>query len=37
MKKNVVFIACVANKQKVDKYGSFQYFDYTIKTWESWC
>jgi len=37
MKKNVVFIACVPNKERVDKYGSFQYFDYTIKTWEYWC
>jgi len=37
MKKNVVFIACVVNKEKTNKYGSFDYFDYTIKTWEYWC
>ena len=37
MKKNVVFIACVVNKEKTEKYGGFDYFDYTIKTWEYWC
>ena len=37
MKKNVVFMACVQNKEKSKKYGDFDYFDYSIKTWEYWC
>ena len=37
MKKNVVFMACVVNKDRVKKYGNFDYFDYSIKTWEYWC
>ena len=37
MKKNVVFMACVVNKDKSKKYGDFDYFDYSIKTWEYWC
>jgi len=37
MKKNVVFMACVVNKDRVNKYGNFDYFDYSIKTWEYWC
>ena len=36
MKKNVVFMACVVNKDKSKKYGDFDYFDYSIKTWEYW-
>ena len=30
-------MACVANKEKSKKYGDFDYFDYSIKTWEYWC
>ena len=37
MKKNVVFMACVVNKDRVKKYGNFDYFHYSIKTWEYWC
>ena len=37
MKKNVVFMACVQNEDKSQKYGNFDYFDYAIKTWEYWC
>ena len=37
MKKNVVFMACVVNKEKTEKYGGFEYFNYAIKTWKYWC
>ena len=30
-------MACVVNKDKSNKYGDFDYFDYAIKTWEYWC
>ena len=30
-------MACVVNKDRVKKYGNFDYFDYSIKTWEYWC
>ena len=30
-------MACVVNKDKSKKYGDFDYFDYSIKTWEYWC
>ena len=28
MKKNVVFMACVVNKDRVKKYGNFDYYEY---------
>jgi len=37
MKKNVIWWPAVKNKDHSDKYGNFDYFDYSRKTWEFWC
>ena len=37
MKKNVVWWPAVRNKEHSDKYGNFDYFEYSRKTWEYWC
>ena len=37
MKKNVVWWPAVRNKDHSEKYGNFDYFDYSRKTWEYWC
>mgnify|MGYP003113932891 CR=1 FL=1 len=37
MKKNVVWWIGVNNKNLSDKYGDFEYFQYSRKTWEYWC
>ena len=37
MKKNVVWWPAIKNKEHNDKYGNFEYFDYSKKTWEYWC
>ena len=37
MAKNVVWWIGVKNKQLSDKYGGFEYFEHSRKTWEYWC
>ena len=37
MKKNVIWWPAVKNKDHSDKYGNFDYFEYSRKTWEFWC
>ena len=37
MKKNVVWWIGVKNEQLSDKYGGFEYFEHSRKTWEYWC
>ena len=37
MKKNVIWWPAVKNKDHNDKYGNFDYFEYSRKTWEFWC
>jgi len=37
MKKNIVWWPAVVNKDHTDKYGGYDYFQYSRKTWEYWC
>ena len=37
MSKNVVWWIGVKNEELSDKYGGFDYFEYSRKTWEYWC
>ena len=37
MKKNVVWWPAIVNKEHKDKYGDYDYFQYSKKTWEYWC
>ena len=37
MKKNVVWWPAVVNKSHIDKYGGYDYFQYSRNTWEYWC
>ena len=37
MKKNVIWWIGVKNEQLSDKYGGFEYFEHSRKTWEYWC
>ena len=37
MKKNVVWWIGIKNKNLSDKYGNFDYFQYSRNTWEYWC
>ena len=37
MKKNVVWWIGVVNPEHNDKYGGYEYFEYSRKTWEYWC
>jgi hypothetical protein len=36
-KQNVVWWIGIKNEELSDKYGGFDYFEYSRKTWESWC
>ena len=36
-KKNIVWWIGVKNPDHTEKYGGFDYFDYSRKTWEYWC
>ena len=36
-KRNVVFWIGVKNPQLADKYGNFEYFEYSKNTWKYWC
>ena len=37
MSKNVVWWIGVKNEELSDKYGNFEYFEHSRKTWEYWC
>lgn len=37
MKKNVIFWIGVKNKDHNDKYGNFEYFEYSKNTWKHFC
>ena len=37
MKKNVIFLIAVKNKDFEEKYGGFGWFEYAIKSWTYWC
>ena len=37
MKKNVIFWVGIKNQAHADKYGNFDYFDYTKATWQYFC
>ena len=37
MKKNVVWGPAVVNETHMGKYGGYDYFQYSKKTWEYWC
>tara|TARA_Y100000296_G_scaffold51425_1_gene58959 strand:+ start:6072 stop:7448 length:1377 start_codon:yes stop_codon:yes gene_type:complete len=39
MSKNVVWWTAIVNKRQdfVEKYGGYNYFEYSRKTWEYWC
>jgi predicted O-methyltransferase YrrM len=37
MKKNIVWWPAVVNDAHKDKYGGYDYFEYSRKTWEYWC
>tara|TARA_R100001082_G_scaffold68961_1_gene39064 strand:- start:2399 stop:3190 length:792 start_codon:yes stop_codon:yes gene_type:complete len=37
MKKNVVWFPILKNKDHSEKYGGFEYFEYSRNTWEYWC
>ena len=37
MKKNIVWWPAVVNTDHTDKYGGYDYFQYSRKTWEYWC
>ena len=37
MKKNVVWWPAIIHKENTQKYGGFDYFEYTRKSWEYWC
>lgn len=36
-KKNVIYWIGVKNHQYSDKYGAFEYFEYSKNTWKYWC
>ncbi len=37
MKKNVVWWPAVVNTEHTEKYGGYEYFQYSRNTWEYWC
>ena len=37
MKKNVVWWPALKNQEHSEKYGGFDYFEYSKKTWDYWC
>ena len=36
-KKNVVWWTAIVNDELKNKYGDYNYFDISRKTWEYWC
>jgi len=37
MKKNVIFWVGIKNEAHNDKYGNFEYFEYSKNTWKHFC
>ena len=37
MKKNVVWWPAIVHKENAHKYGNYDYFEYSRKSWEYWC
>jgi len=37
IKKNVIWWPALKNPNHFDKYGGFEYFEYSRKSWEYWC
>ena len=37
MKQNVIFWCAVNNPEHSDKYGAFEWFEYSKKSWQYWC
>ena len=37
MKKNVVYWIGIKNADLAEKYGNFEYFEYSKNTWKYWC
>ena len=37
MKKNVIWWPALKNPEHLDKYGGFDYYEYSRKSWEYWC
>ena len=37
MKKNIVWWPAIKNSDHNEKYGGYDYFKYSRKTWEYWC
>ena len=37
MVKNVVWWPAIVHKENAHKYGNYDYFEYTRKSWEYWC
>ena len=37
MKKNVIFLTSIKNKEHDEKYGGYEWMDISKKTWEYWC
>ena len=37
MKKNIVWWPAIVNEEHKDKYGGYDYFQYSKNTWEYWC
>ena len=35
--KNVVFWIGIVNPDHMDKYGGYEYFEYSKNTWKFWC
>ncbi len=35
--KNVVFLTCIKNPNHDDKYGGWEWMEYSKRTWEFWC
>ena len=37
MKKNIIWWPAIVHNELKDKYGQYDYFKYSRKTWEYWC
>ena len=37
MKKNIIFLIAVRNKEFEKKYGGFGWFKYAVESWTYWC
>ena len=37
MKKDIVFLTCVKNPNHHEKFGGYEWMEYSKKTWGFWC